>query len=169
MSGGSRRFTERTPWRLRSRDAGVAPGRATLLQPRPWFASAKCLLLLLGLLAVYAYGWRFTKIDLPELLKGTKFVRPFVVDLVRPDVVSRDVQVQEVQLGMSVDAAVAPEDVAPPAGGPQLSVPTRVTAVGAQLQGTGRGVRPNASRALFWVNPIRDPQPGRALHTGAAG
>jgi len=106
----------------------VAPARATLLQPRPWFASAKFLLLLLGLLAVYAYGWRVTKIDLPELLKGTKFVRPFVVDLVRPDVVSRDVQVQEVQLGMSVDAAVAPEDVAPPAGGPQLSVPTRVTA-----------------------------------------
>ena len=88
----------------------VAPARATLLQPRPWFASAKFLLLLLGLLAVYAYGWRVTKIDLPELLKGTKFVRPFVVDLVRPDVVSRDVQIQEVQLGMSVNAAVAPEE-----------------------------------------------------------
>src|SRR3989441_6095972 len=140
-----------------------------LLQPRPWFASAKFLLLLLGLLAVYAYGWRVTKIDLPELLKGTKFVRPFVVDLVRPDVVSRDVQVQEVQLGMSVDAAVAPEDVAPPAGGPQLSVPTRVTAGGAQIQGTGRGIPPNASRTLFLVNPIGNPPQVRTFLTDAAG
>jgi len=147
----------------------VAPARATVLQPRPWFASTKFLLLVFGLLAVYAYGWRVTKIDLPELLKGTKFVRPFVVDLVRPDVVSRDVQIQEVQLGMSVNAAVAPEDVAPPASGPQLSVPTRVTAVGAQLQVTGRGFRPNGSGTLFWVNPIGNPQQVGTFHTDATG
>src|SRR3989441_11562853 len=140
-----------------------------LLQPRPWFASAKFLLLLFGLLAVYAYGGRVTKIGLPELLKGTTFVKPFVVDLVRPDVVSRDVQIQEVQLGMSVDAAVAPEDVAPPAGGPQLSVPTRVTAVGAQIQVTGRGFRPNASRTLVWGDPIGEPQQGVTFHTDATG
>lgn len=147
----------------------VVPARPALAPPRPWFSSAKFLLLLVGLLVVYAYGWRVTKINLPELLTGTKFVRPFVVDLFRPDVASRDVHRQEVQLGMSVDAAVAPEEMAPPPGGPQLSVPTRVTAVGAQLPVTGRGFRPNAAATLFWVNPIGNPQQVGAVRTDAQG
>src|SRR5207247_3565486 len=103
------------------------------------------------------YGLRVTKINLSELLIGTKFVRPFVVDLFRPDVASRDVHRQEVQLGMSVDAAVAPEEMVPPPGGPQLLVPSRVTAVGAHLLVSGRGFGPTATGPLFWLIPFANP------------
>ena len=145
------------------------PARPAFAPPRPWFSSARFLVLLVGLLIVYAYGWRVTKINLSELLIGTKFVRPFVVDLFRPDVASRDVERQEVQLGMSVDAAVAPEEMVPPPGGPQLLVPSRVTAVGAHLLVSGQGFRPNATGTLFWVNPIGNPQQVATFRTDAQG
>lgn len=147
----------------------VTRARPPLLPIRPWFASAKFLLLLFGLLLVYAYGWRVTRIDLGELISGTKFVRPFVVDLLRPDVVSRAVQTQEVQLGMSVDPAVPPEDVVPPSGGPQLQVPVRVATVGAQVPVTGRGFHPNAAGTLLWLNPIGNPQQVATIRTDAQG
>ncbi len=147
----------------------VTRARPPLLPIRPWFASAKFLLLLFGLLLVYGYGWRVTRIDLGELISGTKFVRPFVVDLLRPDVVSRAVQTQEVQLGMSVDPAVPPEDVVPPSGGPQLQVPARVATVGAQVPVTGRGFHPNAAGTLLWLNPIGNPQQVATIRTDAQG
>ncbi len=147
----------------------VVPAPAPLGRPRPWFASAKFLALLLGLAGVYSYGWRVTKIDLPELVSGARFVRPFVVDLFRPDVVSRPVHTQEVQLGMSVDPAVPPEDVVPSPGGPQLLAPTRVTAVGESLTVRGRGFRPHSAGTLFWVNPIGNPQPVATFRTDADG
>lgn len=140
-----------------------------LPHPRPWFQSTKFLAFLLVLLVVYAYGWRVTKINIPELGRGAKFVRPFVVDLVRPDILSRSVQTQQVQLGMSIDPAVSPEDVVPPAGGPQVSVPTRISKVGSELTVTGRGFQPNASGKLFWVNPIGNPQQVGIFRTDAQG
>jgi len=147
----------------------VMPARRPLPQPRPWFASAKFLGFLFGLLLVYTYGWQVTKINLRELVVGAKFVRPFVVDLLRPDVLARAVQAQEVQVGMSVDPGVAPEDVSPPPGGPQLLVPARVTAIGAQLPVSGRGFRPNATGTLFWLNPIGNPQQVATFRTDAQG
>jgi phosphonate transport system permease protein len=148
---------------------GVMPAQRALLPPRPWFASAKFLLFLVGLVVVYSYGWRVTKIDLSQLIIGTKFARPFIVDLARPDVVARAVQTQEVQLGMSVDRAVGPEDIVLPVGGPQLIVPARVTAVGAQLPVAGRGFRPNTSGTLLWVNPIGNPQQVATFQTDSTG
>lgn len=145
------------------------PAPRAIPPPRPWFASAKFLVLLVGLVVVYSYGWRVTKIDLSQLIVGTKFARPFIVDLARPDVLTRATQTQEVQLGMSVDATVRPEDIGPPAGGPQLVVPARVTAVGAQLAVAGQGFRPNASGVLLWVNPIGNPQQVATFQTDNTG
>src|SRR5438552_3344675 len=71
--------------------------------------------------------------------------------------------------GMSVDAAVAPEEMVPPPGGPQLLVPSRVTAVGAHLLVSGQGFRPNATGTLFWVNPIGNPQQVATFRTDAQG
>lgn len=147
----------------------VMPARRLLPQPRPWFASVKFLVLFSGLLVVYAYGWQVTKIDLHELIVGTKFVKPFVVDLVRPDVMARAVQTQDVQLGMSVDPTVQPEEVVPPPGGPQLLVPTRVTQIGARMSVSGRGFQPNGTGTLFWVNPIGNPQQVARFRTDAQG
>jgi hypothetical protein len=101
----------------------VAAPPPALVRPRPWFQSGKFLLFLAGLAAVYAYGWRVTNIDLPELVTGAKFVRPFVRDLVRPDVLTRATQSQQAERAMSVDPAVPPETL-PPSPGSSAANPT---------------------------------------------
>lgn len=140
-----------------------------LARPRPWFSSGKFLVFLAGLIVVYSYGWQVTKINLPELMKGAKFVRPFVVDLVRPDVLTRDVRTQEVQIGMTVDPTVPPEVVPPPPGGPQVSVSTHVAPVGSSVTVTGRGFQPNASGTLFWVSRLGNPAHVGAFRTDGQG
>src|SRR3990170_732853 len=75
------------------------PVQRHLPSPRPWFQSARFLLFLVLLLAVYIYGWRVTKIDLPELVGGARFVKPFIFDLVRPDVLERDTRREGVRIG----------------------------------------------------------------------
>ena len=135
----------------------VITAQRPLPAPRPWFQSAKFLALLFVLLVIYAYGWRVTKIDIPALATGTKFAKPFVVDLARPDILSRDFQTQEVQLGMSVQPGVEPEEVAPPSGGPQIQVSTRVVPIGSKLVVTGTGFRPNTDGSLDWVSRIGNP------------
>lgn len=147
----------------------VIPAPRPLPQPRPWFQSVKFLAFLLFLLIIYAYGWKVTKIDIPALATGTKFVRPFVVDLVRPDILTRDVQTQEVQLGMTIDPAVPPEEVVAPPGGPQVSVSTHVAPVGSTVAVTGREFQPNASGTLFWVSRIGNPAHVGAFRTDAQG
>ncbi len=141
------------------------PARAT---PRPWFQSGKFLLFLAALLVIYSYGWQVTKINLPELVIGAKFVRPFVRDLVRPDVLTRDSITQEVQLGISVDPSVPPEEL-PLTPGPALEVSSRVVAVGSEVTVRGRNFQPNADGRLFWVNPIGNPQPVGLIRTDGQG
>jgi phosphonate transport system permease protein len=136
--------------------------------PRPWFQSGKFLLFLAALLVVYAYGWQVTRINLSELVKGTEFVRPFVRDLVRPDVLTRARETQQVEVGMSVDRAVAPEQL-PAAPGPALATSTRVAPVGSEVRVSGSGFQPNTQLTLFWVNPIGNPQQVARVATDAAG
>lgn len=149
---------------------GQATGsQRPLPQPRPWFQSGRFLAFLLLLLVVYAYGWRVTKIDLPALGKGTEFVRPFIVDLVRPDVLSRETRSQEVQLGLSIDPAVAPEDVPVPRGGPTLTVSTRTAQVGSEVRVSGGTFRPNTAGLLLWQNRIGNRQQVATFRTDAQG
>jgi phosphonate transport system permease protein len=137
-------------------------------RPRAWFQSGRFLLLLAVLLLVYGYGWRVTNINLPELVKGATFVRPFVRDLVRPDVLTRRVEVQEAQVAVSIDPAVPPETL-PPSTGPVIEPSSRITPVGSQLTVRGRGFEPNVSGRLFWVNPIGNPQQVALIRTDANG
>src|SRR5512134_179634 len=95
-----------------SQQIATVPPRAPA-RPRAWFQSGRFLLFLAALLVIYAYGWQVTKINLPELVKGATFVRPFVRDLVRPDVVTRRMEIQESQVAVSLDPAVPPETLPP--------------------------------------------------------
>lgn len=143
------------------------PVQRPLPAPQPWFQSGRFVFFLLLLLAVYVYGWRVTKINLPELVSGARFVKPFIFDLVRPDVLARDTQTEEVRIGMSLDPAVPPEEI--PATGPHLTVSTRVAPVGSKVTVTGRGFRPNTSGALVWENRIGNKQPLGSFRTDAQG
>jgi phosphonate transport system permease protein len=142
--------------------------RPPLVGPRPWFQSGKFLLFLAALLVVYAYGWQVTKIDLPELVTGAKFVRPFLRDLLRPELLTRARQSQQVEVAMSIDPAVPPEEL-PPASGPTLEVPTHVAPIGSRLPVSGRGFQPNAEGTLYWLNPIGNPQQVARVRTDAQG
>jgi len=137
--------------------------------PQAWFQSWRFLLVLLAVAIVYVYGWRVTKIDLVALSTGSKFVRPFIVDLARPDVLTRDEQSQDVQIGISTNAAVSPEVLPSDPNGPQLRVSSTVAPVGSTMIVEGRGFRPNTDGALFWVNRIGNRQPVGTFHTDGQG
>ncbi len=147
----------------------VITAERPLPAPRPWFQSGRFVALLLVLLLIYAYGWRVTKIDLTALVSGARFVRPFVVDLVRPDVLTREVQTQEVQVGFSVDPAVAPEQLPASPGGPQVAVSSPVAPSGAKVQVTGRRFRPETAGVLLWQNSIGNRQQIGRFRTDAQG
>lgn len=147
----------------------AVPAPRPLPQPRPWFQSAKFLAFLVFLLIVYSYGWKVTKINLPALATGTQFVKPFVRDLVRPDILSRDLQTQEALVGMSIDPAVPPEEVTSAPGGPQVAVSARVAPVGSSVMVTGRGFQANASGDLHWLSGIGNPAHVGAIRTDAQG
>ncbi len=151
-------------------DQAVLVQRQRPLQaPRAWFQSGRFLLVVLALVVIYGYGWRVTKIDIPALTTGTQFVRPFVVDLARPDVLTRETQSQEVQVGISINPAVAPEQVPLPPSGPQLQVSSSVVPVGSTLTVRGMNFRPDTDGTLFWVNRIGNRQPVGSFHTDAQG
>ncbi len=146
------------------------PAQRSSLPPlRAGFRSVRFLLLVLVLVAIYGYGWRVTKVDLPALTTGTKFVRPFVVDLARPDVLTRETKSQDVQIGISTNPAVPPEQIPLDPTGPQLRVSTTVAPVGSMLTVTGMGFRPETSGTLFWVNRIGNRQPVGSFQTDLQG
>jgi len=137
--------------------------------PRPLLPSGRFAALLAILVVVYAYGWRVTKIDIPALMTGTKFVKPFVVDLARPDVLARETQTQEARVGVTLDPSVAPEDLPVTASGPQLEVSPRVASIGARITVTGSRFRPNSSGVLLWRNQIGNTVQVGTFQTDAQG
>lgn len=148
----------------------AAPAALPLLAPRPWFQSGRFLLLLAVLLVTYVYGWRVTKIDLPALVSGARFVRPFIVDLVRPDILTRQTRNQIVQVGLTIDPAVPPEDLADPSPGePSLEVSTRVAPIGSDVRVSGRNFRPGTAGTLLWQNKIGNRQQVATFRTDERG
>ncbi len=147
----------------------VLPAQRSLQPPQPWFRSGRFLVVVLALAVVYGYGWRVTKIDVPALTTGTKFVKPFIVDLARPDVLTREVQTQEVQVGVSINPAVAPEQLPLDPTGPQIQISNPVVPVGSTLTVNGTHFRPETDGTLIWVNKIGNRQPIGSFHTDAQG
>lgn len=148
----------------------VVPARPPVVaRPRPWFISGRFLVLLAALLVIYGYGWQVTQIRLGELVKGAQFVKPFVVDLLRPEILARDTATQKVELGMSVNPAVAPEALPPDTSGARLTVSQQVARVGSQIAVTGSGFRPNTTGKLMWLNRIGNPVQVATVTTDAGG
>jgi phosphonate transport system permease protein len=137
--------------------------------PRTWFQSGRFLLVLAALAIVYAYGWRVTKIDLPALMTGTEFVRPFVVDLIRPDVLARETRTQEAGVGMTFDPTIPPEELLTAPGGPEIEASARVTSIGSKLSVAGRRFRANSSGVLLWRNQIGNTVQIGTFQTDAQG
>ncbi len=114
-------------------------------------------LVLSAAIIVYAIGWRVTEIDVQRLAAGAQKIRPFVVSLVRPYYVDREVTYAAFPAPVQVPCGEEPSP--PPAGagsGPTI-VPTPACAsVGETITVRGEGFPPNVEGELWWENPIGD-------------
>lgn len=121
------------------------------------------------LLTVYAYGWQVTQIRLGQLVYGAQFVRPFIVDMVRPDVVTRDLEKQTVGVPFRMGAGPGPAPAAPAARAPHVQASRYSGEVGDEITVTGSGFRKDTAGTLLWQNQQGTRQRIAALRTDAQG
>ena len=114
---------------------------------------------LLTALAVYAIGWQVTEIDIGKLVLGVPKIRPVVSSLVRPDVLTRDVQVQEGIVGIEVPCSESPPAPASPkADEPYLVVEPTCAEIGDIVTVRGGNLPPSTRGQIWWENPIGQEQ-----------
>jgi phosphonate transport system permease protein len=104
---------------------------------------------------VYAVGWQVTEINLGRFIGGASRIRPVVASLFRPDVVTRQRDIQSAvapfESPCSEDPPVPPEEAA---SAPQLIVQPTCGDVGASVTLRGRNFAPNKAGELWWENTI---------------
>ena len=135
--------------------------------PVPWYRSWRAYAGLGLAVLVYAYGWHVTQIRLGELWGGARLIRPFVVALATPDVVTRTPVAEQ---------ATAPfyyggETPSPPpgGGGPVLRLSRASGASGQRVAVHGDGFAADRPGTLWWENQIGQRQQVGAFHTDAQG
>ncbi|MBI4280358.1 MAG: phosphonate ABC transporter, permease protein PhnE [Armatimonadetes bacterium] len=136
---------------------------------RPWFRSWRFVAFLLALVFIYAYGWRVTKIDLGAIVGGARFVRPFLRDLVRPDVINRPLRSHDARVGFSTDPAAAPETFPADPSGRAITVSRPTGQPGDTIEVRGHGFHPNGSGLILWQNQIGNRQRVAPFTTDAHG
>ncbi|MDQ7028906.1 MAG: phosphonate ABC transporter, permease protein PhnE [Ardenticatenia bacterium] len=105
---------------------------------------------------VYAIGWRVTEIDVQQLAVGASKIRPFVVSLLQPYYVDREVTYAASSAPVQVPCGDVPPPTAGATGG-TVVVPTPPCAsVGESITVRGQGFPPNVEGELWWENPIGD-------------
>ncbi|HEU4792331.1 MAG TPA: phosphonate ABC transporter, permease protein PhnE [Nitrolancea sp.] len=134
-------------------------------QARPW----TFLLLILGLAAVYMYGWKVTQISLGELVTKAYLVKPLVRDLVRPDLIAWVPRTQSVAVPFSFTREGAPPPTVPAPGGPRVELSTPVARPGQPLVVRGDGFAPNRPGALVWRDQSGATATAAEFRTDSAG
>jgi len=150
--------------------AAAAPGAAgwRAAAPRPWYRSSRVYAGLALAVAFYAYGWHVTQINLGELWRGARLIRPFVAALAAPDVVARVPIVQQAA-GPFYYGGTPPRSASPPGGGPSLRFSRTSGAAGDRVAVHGDGFGAGRDGTLWWENQIGQRQPVGTFRTGAQG
>jgi phosphonate transport system permease protein len=117
--------------------------------------------------AVYVYGWHVTQIHLSELWRGARLIRPFVVALATPDVVTRTAVVQQAVAPYEYGGAAPP--AAAPTGAPALRLSRTSGGSGDRVTVQGEGFGANRGGTLWWENQIGQRQPLTEFRTDALG
>lgn len=116
---------------------------------RPAASTVRVLAWILVLGVIYAYGWRVTRINLGELVTKAHLAKPLLIDLVRPDVVTRLPRQQVADAGVGLEGtAPPPPETRRPEG--RLTVTPARTAIGQSITITGEGFAPARPVALAW-------------------
>jgi phosphonate transport system permease protein len=117
--------------------------------PRPVSGTLRVLAWVLVLGVIYAYGWRVTQINLAELVTKAHLAKPLLVDLVRPELLSRLPRQQVADAGIGLEGTPAPPpEIARPQG--HLTVTPTTTAIGQPITITGEGFAPGRPVELAW-------------------
>jgi phosphonate transport system permease protein len=156
--------------------AAAGPGRvARGTMPVPWYRSWRAYAGLVIAAAIYIYGWHVTQIHLSELWRGARLIRPFVVALATPDVVTRTPALRQASApysyGGPASAAPAPAPGAPPGtpSAPSLSLSRSSGASGDRVAVHGDGFGADRSGTLWWENQIGQRQQLAVFRTDARG
>lgn len=147
--------------------AGRPAGGARSALPVPWYRSWRAFSGLLLAAAVYIYGWHVTQIHLSELWRGARLIRPFVVALATPDVVTRTAVVQQAVAPYEYGGAAPP--AAAPTGAPALRLSRTSGGSGDRVTVQGEGFGANRGGTLWWENQIGQRQPLTEFRTDALG
>jgi phosphonate transport system permease protein len=135
-------------------------------RPAAWYRSLRFYVVLMVIVAAYAYGWRVTQIRLGELWRGAHLIEPFVIALASPDVVARDQQIQQGASAFYYGGEAPP----PPApGGARLTLSRVTGSIGDRVTGSGEGFVPGRRGMLWWENQIGQRQQLGAFTTDAQG
>ncbi len=117
--------------------------------PRPGTGTLRLILWLVALVAIYAYGWRVTQIDLIEMATKWHLAKPLLSDLLHPDLLDRYPLRQIAEAGIGLDGTPPPPS-APAAGPGRVSLSTTSTKIGGQITVTGEGFAPSRPVELIW-------------------
>jgi phosphonate transport system permease protein len=117
--------------------------------PRPASATLRVVAWVVVLGLVYAYGWRVTRIDLAELVTKAHLAKPLLVDLVRPELLTRLPRQQVADAGVGLEGTSPP---APETRRPQghLVVTPATAAIGQPITIAGEGFAPDRPVDLAW-------------------
>ncbi len=129
---------------------------------RPFIARTRFLVIALLVILVYSYGWQVTKIDLGELVRDFHLVKPLVSELLRPDLITQDVESTTVEAPFQLAGSFAPEPPKPSSSNtdvPQIILSMPKGAIGDSLTVEGMNLPPEKPGRLFWVNSIEQEFP----------
>jgi phosphonate transport system permease protein len=143
--------------------------------PVPWYRSWRVYAGLALAAAVYGYGWHVTQINLGELWRGARLIRPFVLALATPDVATRTPVLLQAAAPYAYGGGRAlPGATAAPAPGsgaaPTLTLSRTGGAAGDRVAVRGEGFGSNQTATLWWENQIGQRQQlGTGFRTDTRG
>lgn len=104
---------------------------------------------------VYAIGWQVTEISVLKLVEGVPRIQPVVASLLKPDVVTRDVEVVEAIHIFESPCSESPAAVAQPkVDTPYLITEPTCADVDETITVRGGNFPPSRTGELWWENPI---------------
>lgn len=136
--------------------------------------SLRTLAVVIVAVAVYAYGWQVTKIDLYQLVAGLPNMRHIVAGLLQPDLLVQETAVARVDVPLRVGAG-SKEPVASADSGaadpphPRLVVTPRSVVAGDQIVFEGSGFPRNADGRLLLSHQTARPRLITAIKTDDRG
>lgn len=139
--------------------------------PKPFYARTRFLVIALLAGIVYSYGWRVTEIDLGEMVRDFRLVKPLARELLHPDLITPNTDSATVETDFKLSRfSPQPKEIHPPEGDePALFLSVQKGKMGDPLVVEGFHLKPQVEGKLYWVNSIEQEFLLSALRTDREG